>query len=76
MRVVEHPELVNTDAHGDGWLLRVRLADEKQLAALMSSAEYDEFIAREATDEAMARAYARWAKIGEYDSFAGVIRRE
>ena len=52
-RAVEHPELVNTDAHGDGWLLRVRLADEKQLEALMSAVEYDEFIAREATDEAM-----------------------
>ena len=52
-RVVEHPELVNTDAHGDGWLLRVRLADEKELEALMSAPEYDEFIAREATDEAI-----------------------
>ena len=52
-RVVEHPELVNSDAQGDGWLLRVRLADEKELTALMSAAEYDEFTAREATDETM-----------------------
>ena len=52
-RVVEHPELVNSDAHGDGWLLRVRLADEKELDALMSASDYDAFIADEAKDEAI-----------------------
>jgi RNA polymerase sigma factor (sigma-70 family) len=32
-------------------------------------------LGREATDEAMARAYARWAKIRDYDSPAGWIYR-
>ena len=32
-------------------------------------------LGREATDEAMARAYARWTKIGAYDSPAGWVYR-
>ena len=51
--VSETPELVNSDAHGDGWLLEVRLADGAQIDALMTAAEYDAFIAAEANDEAI-----------------------
>jgi len=51
--VSDTPELVNSDAHGDGWLLEVRLADGAQIDALMTAAEYDAFIAAEANDEAI-----------------------
>ncbi|HYM15938.1 MAG TPA: glycine cleavage system protein GcvH [Dehalococcoidia bacterium] len=44
-QVVEKPELVNNDAHGAGWLLRVRLSDASELEKLLSPEEYDAFIA-------------------------------
>jgi len=44
-QLVEKPELVNSDPHGAGWLLRVRLADAAELDKLLSPEEYDAFIA-------------------------------
>jgi glycine cleavage system H protein len=51
--VVEKPELVNTDPHGDGWLIEVRLADPAELDKLLSADDYDAFITNEAKDEAL-----------------------
>ena len=34
------PELLNDDPYGDGWLVRVELADESELDALLSPDEY------------------------------------
>ena len=42
------PETVNEDAYGDGWLIKVKIADAAELDGLMASAEYEEFIAGEA----------------------------
>ena len=36
------PELVNGDAFGDGWMLRVELADDGELTQLMDAAAYAE----------------------------------
>lgn len=44
-KVVEKPELVNSDPHGEGWLLRVKLSDSSEADKLMSAAEYDAFVA-------------------------------
>lgn len=38
------PETVNADPHGEGWMIKVRLADASQLDDLMSAAEYDAFV--------------------------------
>jgi glycine cleavage system H protein len=38
--LVEHPELVNSAPYGDGWLLRVRIADEAELDGLFDSEAY------------------------------------
>src|SRR4051794_2520104 len=38
--VREKPELVNTDPYGDGWLVKVRMADTAQLENLLSAEEY------------------------------------
>jgi len=38
------PETVNSDPHGAGWMVKVRLDDATQLDALMSAEEYDAFI--------------------------------
>ena len=51
--VVDKPELVNSDPHGDGWLLRIRLSDPSEADALLSAADYDAFIAAEQNDEAI-----------------------
>jgi len=44
--VVEKPEVVNSDPHGAGWLLRVRLTDASEAGKLLSAAEYDAFVAQ------------------------------
>lgn len=42
------PETVNADAYGDGWMIRVKLADTAELDELMSAGEYEAYIAEEA----------------------------
>ncbi len=42
--VVEKPELVNSDPHGEGWLIRIKLADTAQYDTLLSAADYDAFV--------------------------------
>ena len=39
--VVEKPETVNTDPHGAGWLIEVKLSDASDLDKLLSAADYD-----------------------------------
>lgn len=45
--IAQDPAKVNADAQGEGWFLKVRLADPKQLEALMDEAAYQAFIAQE-----------------------------
>ena len=40
VKVIESPELVNTDPYRDGWMVKVRLADKGELAKLLSPADY------------------------------------
>jgi glycine cleavage system H protein len=44
-KLVKSPELVNTDPFGEGWLIRVKVADAKELAPLMDAAAYRAFVA-------------------------------
>jgi glycine cleavage system H protein len=39
-KVIESPELVNRAPYGDGWLLKVRIADKGELTTLLSAADY------------------------------------
>ncbi len=43
----ESPEAVNEDPFGDGWLIKVKIADQAELADLMDSEEYEELVAKE-----------------------------
>jgi glycine cleavage system H protein len=45
------PERINRDPHGSGWLVKVRLADQKEIAGLMDFASYQKY-AEEKTNEA------------------------
>ena len=38
------PEVVNSDPYGDGWMLRVRVADTSQLDQLLDADAYDALI--------------------------------
>ena len=38
------PGLINQDAMGRGWLLKIKLADANELAALLSEADYEAFL--------------------------------
>jgi len=38
------PELVNSDAEGEGWLWKMTLADAGQLSSLMDEAAYKEYV--------------------------------
>lgn len=39
------PELVNADPYGDGWMLRLRVADPAAVAALLDAAAYERLVA-------------------------------
>jgi glycine cleavage system H protein len=44
--VVDRPELVNQSPYGQGWLVRVRLADPAEMDGLLTAEQYDELIAQ------------------------------
>jgi glycine cleavage system H protein len=39
-KVVDAPETVNEDPYGEGWLVRIRLADAGEVDSLLDAAEY------------------------------------
>ncbi len=41
----EQPELVNSDAEGEGWLWKMTLSDPAELSSLMDEAAYQAFVA-------------------------------
>jgi len=41
------PAVVNADPTGEGWFLKLRLADPKELDGLMSEEEYERFVAEQ-----------------------------
>lgn len=41
--LTDTPELLNEDPHDKGWLVKIRLASEDGLDALMDAAAYEEF---------------------------------
>ncbi len=41
----DQPELVNSDAEGDGWLWKMTLSDPAELSSLMDEAAYQAFVA-------------------------------
>ena len=42
------PETVNKDPFGEGWIIKIKISDKKELDNLMSKEQYDEFIRKEA----------------------------
>lgn len=42
--VVDDPELLNDDPHGEGWLIKLRFSSADDLKALMSADKYEEYV--------------------------------
>ena len=42
------PDQVNKDPYGEGWMIRIKMADAKETAGLMSAAEYRKYVEDEA----------------------------
>jgi len=42
--LTDSPALINEDATGKGWFLKLKIADKSQVAALMDSAAYAKFV--------------------------------
>jgi glycine cleavage system H protein len=49
-KLADSPELVNNDPYGEGWMLVVKMDKTAELDALMSAAEYEDFINEAAKD--------------------------
>ena len=43
-QLIEEPEIANTDPHGAGWMIRIRMHDAAELEDLMSAESYLEFV--------------------------------
>ena len=46
-KLEEDPALINQDAFGDGWIVRMRVDDTAELASLLDAAAYDLLISEE-----------------------------
>ena len=44
-KLLDHPELVNEDPYGEGWLIKATIADAAGIDGLMSAQDYDAFTA-------------------------------
>ena len=42
-RLLDHPEIVNQDPFGEGWLIRVSMSDASELDSLLTAEEYESF---------------------------------
>ncbi|ART78958.1 glycine cleavage system protein GcvH [Oceanisphaera avium] len=47
LALTDSPELVNSDPYGDGWLFRIKVADETELNELLSAQQYQDAIDEE-----------------------------
>ncbi len=46
--LADKPELINESPYGDGWIMRVRLADESEVDKLLTAGQYSHYIEQEA----------------------------
>ena len=46
--LIDEPGAVNEDPHGEGWLVKVKVASDAEPEGLMTAAAYEKFVAEEA----------------------------
>jgi glycine cleavage system H protein len=42
--LVQNPEKLNSDPHGDAWLVRIRLSNTAEVSDLLTAADYKTYI--------------------------------
>ena len=48
--LVDAPEKINTDPHNSAWLIKLKLADPKEVASLMDAAAYEAYISEQSKE--------------------------
>jgi glycine cleavage system H protein len=43
----KHPELVNSDPYGKGWIAVIELTNPAEVTTLMTAAQYEQFLAKQ-----------------------------
>jgi len=43
----DNPEILNEDPYGDGWIIKIEMTDPDEIEDLLSSEEYEEYVAEE-----------------------------
>jgi glycine cleavage system H protein len=43
----DSPEIVNEDAHGEGWMIKMKIGDPGELDSLMDHEAYENFVKEE-----------------------------
>ncbi len=46
-KLESNPEIVNQDAFGDGWMVKIRLSDAGELKTLLRAADYEQMLKEE-----------------------------
>jgi glycine cleavage system H protein len=46
-KLEDTPELINSDAFGEGWIVKIRLSDASELKSLLNAADYEKFVKEE-----------------------------
>ena len=41
--LADEPEIVNSDPYGQGWMIRVKMANPSEVDSLLTAAEYEDF---------------------------------
>jgi len=43
-KLQDEPQLINTDAYGDGWILKIEITNSEQINALLNGEDYSKLI--------------------------------
>ncbi len=43
-KLEEHPDLINSDPYGEGWIVKISMRDEAEIQTLLSSGQYRDLI--------------------------------
>ena len=46
-RLEDAPDLINQDAFGDGWIVKMRFSDASELKTLLNAADYEQIVKEE-----------------------------
>ena len=45
--LADSPEVINEDPHGEGWMVKITIADQRELEDLLDHTAYEEFVKEE-----------------------------